>query len=172
MSRGPRRSETKYSIRPSDDQTGLWLVRVLSVTDTGALPFAGITTIALAAVLPKLVPSLMKSELPETQAISLPPDDQLQECRSRPFATARVVPALALKIASESPRVNATSRPSGDHAAERTGVPVIAGISGRAAPPSAGAVNTPPPPRKRIVAPSRDQPGRGLDHRRGRGRVS
>src|ERR1019366_10552710 len=130
MSRKPRRSEKKKSVRPSDDQTGLWLVRMLSVTATGGPPFAGITTIALAAVLPKLVPSRTKSELPETHAISFAFGDHAHECRSRPFATERVAASVVLNANSKSPRVNATARPSGDHAAVRTGMAGGPGVRG------------------------------------------
>src|SRR5665213_3895009 len=60
---------------------------------------------------------------------------------------------------SDSPRRNAISLPSGDQVAEVAGDCASPGISGRAGPPPAGALKTPPRARKSMRDPSRDHSG-------------
>src|SRR5437879_8397777 len=60
---------------------------------------------------------------------------------------------------SVSPRTNAISFPSGDHAADLTIALALGATRGRDAPPSAAPTDAPPRVRKRMLVPSGDQRG-------------
>jgi hypothetical protein len=90
--------------------------------------------------------------------MSAPPGAQRQSAGSGKCAS-RCDRAAAVRVNTESAIVYTIPCPSGDHATETTISPGVAGSSGRALPPDAGALNTPPWARKRIRVPSGDHCG-------------
>src|SRR3990172_4505852 len=145
MSRGPSRFETKRSVRPSGDQTGLWWSLVVSSDSAvGTPPDAGTSTTWLGARFPNVGPGCRYSQFPFTQAIHRESPDHAQEVSSGATATSRVTPPVTRRASSESPLTKAISSPSGDHAAVTTTEVGDGGMVAVAEPPSAGAIETPP----------------------------
>src|SRR5687767_4584328 len=146
MSSGPSRFEMKYTPRPSEDQTGVWLSAVQTVRYRMPPSAAETATMALAARFPNIGPTIAYDAFPDAQAMVPPSGDQRQLLALRTTARNRAVsPAPCTK--SEAATVNAMVLSSRAHSAEVIGLPRRARTSWRAGPPDAGALKTAPPAR-------------------------